>query len=87
MLKIRLKRMGSTHTPFYRVVVNDSRLPPARGRAVDTIGHYDPMKSPKVVQIDMGKAEEWIAKGAQPSETVARLIRQVRSQAAKAGGA
>lgn len=87
MLKIRLKRMGSTHAPFYRVVVNDSRLAPARGRAVDTIGYYDPMKSPKVVKIDLAKAEEWISKGAQPSETVAQLIRKERAKAAKADAA
>ena len=87
MLKIRLKRMGSTHSPFYRVVVNDSRLAPARGRAVDTIGYYDPMKSPKVVNIDLAKAEEWMSKGAQPSDTVAQLIRRERAKAAKADAA
>ena len=84
MLKIRLKRMGSTHTPFYRVVVNDSRLAPARGRAVDTIGYYDPMKNPKVVKLDLAKADEWISKGAQPSDTVAELLKKERAKAAKA---
>lgn len=87
MLKIRLKRMGSTHSPFYRVVVNDSRLAAARGRAVDTLGYYDPMKSPKVIKLDLAKADEWISKGAQPSETVAGLLKSERAKAKKADAA
>ena len=81
MLKIRLKRMGQIHAPFYRVVVSDGRLAPARGRAVDTIGYFDPMKSPKVVKLDLDKVDNWLGKGAQPSETVADLIRKERAKA------
>ena len=84
MLKIRLKRMGSTHAPFYRVIVSDQRVAPSRGRAVDTLGFYDPMKKPKEVRLDLAKIDSWIAKGAQPSETVADLIRKERSKAASA---
>ena len=84
MLRIRLRRMGSTHAPFYRVVVSDSRRTPGGGRPVDTIGHVNPMKSPKLVTLDLKKADEWVAKGAQPSPTVADLIRAERRKAAAA---
>lgn len=84
MLKIRLRRLGSTHTPFYRIVVSDSRLAPARGRAVDTLGHYDPMKTPKTVVLDLDRTEKWLSKGALPSETVARLIEAERARVAAA---
>ena len=75
MLKIRLRRMGAKHRPFFRVVVSDSRRAPS-ARVVDTIGHYDPMKSPKQVRLDVEKAEAWIARGAEPSATVAGMIKQ-----------
>lgn len=74
-VRIRLTRVGATKQPAYRVVVTDGRS--ARdGRSIETIGHYDPRSNPVQVQIDAEKATAWLAKGAQPSETVARLFRQ-----------
>lgn len=73
-VKIRLRRMGAKKTPFYRVVVADSRFP-RDGRFIEEIGYYDPTKEPAVVNIDKEKAEEWIKKGAQPTDTVKRLLK------------
>ena len=74
-VRIRLTRVGATKQPAYRVVVTDRRS--ARdGRSIETIGHYDPRSNPVVVEIDAEKATAWLAKGAQPSETVERLFRQ-----------
>ncbi len=74
-VRIRLTRVGATKQPTYRVVVADSRA--ARdGRAIDTIGHYNPRTEPIELNIDETKAKEWLAKGAQPSDTVARLFRR-----------
>ena len=74
-VRIRLTRVGATKQPTYRVVVADSRA--ARdGRAIDTIGHYNPRTEPIELNIDEAKAKEWLAKGAQPSDTVARLFKQ-----------
>lgn len=72
-VKIRLRRMGSNKAPFYRLVVADSRAP-RDGRFIEEIGYYNPVSSPKVVKIDGDKAKEWIAKGAQPTEGVVRLL-------------
>lgn len=79
MLKIRLRRQGSHKRPFYRVVVSDQRKRP-EGRVVAEIGYYDPMKTPKVLDIDLGRWDEWLAKGAQPSETIAALVKKQRAQ-------
>ncbi len=73
-VKIRLRRMGAKQAPFYRVVVADSRFP-RDGRFIEEIGYYDPTKEPAVVNIDKEKAEEWIKKGAQPTDTVKRLLK------------
>ena len=74
-VRIRLTRVGATKQPTYRVVVADSRS--ARdSRAIDTIGHYNPRTEPIELNIDEAKAKEWLAKGAQPSDTVARLFKQ-----------
>ena len=74
-VRIRLTRVGATKQPSYRFVVADSRS--ARdGRSLDTLGHYDPRADPVVIQVDAEKAAKWLAKGAQPSETVERLFRQ-----------
>ena len=74
-VRIRLTRVGATKQPTYRVVVADSRA--ARdGQAIDTIGHYNPRTEPIELNIDEAKAKEWLAKGAQPSDTVARLFRR-----------
>jgi small subunit ribosomal protein S16 len=73
-VRIRLTRVGATKQPSYRVVVADSRS--ARdSRAIETIGHYNPRTEPIEVNIDADKAKSWLAKGAQPSETVLRLFR------------
>lgn len=73
-VKIRLKRMGAKKAPFYRVVVADSRYP-RDGRFIEEIGYYDPTKEPSVVKIDTEKADKWIKNGAQPTETVKKLIK------------
>jgi len=70
---IRLRREGSNKRPRYRVVVADSRSP-RDGRFIEVIGHYNPITDPPQVTIDREKARAWIAKGAQPSNTVKKLI-------------
>jgi len=70
---IRLRREGSSKRPRYRVVVADSRAP-RDGRFIDIIGHYNPITQPPTVKIDAEKAKTWISKGAQPSNTVKKLI-------------
>ena len=73
-VRIRLTRVGATKQPSFRVVVADSRS--ARdSRAIETIGHYNPRTEPIEVNIDAEKAKSWLAKGAQPSDTVVRLFR------------
>lgn len=73
-VRIRLTRVGATKQPSYRVVVADSRS--ARdSRSIETLGHYNPRKDPVEFQVDADKAKAWLAKGAQPSDTVARLFR------------
>jgi small subunit ribosomal protein S16 len=73
-VRIRLTRVGAKKQPSYRVVVADSRS--ARdSRAIETIGHYNPRTEPVEVNIDEDKAKAWLAKGAQPSDTVVRLFR------------
>ena len=75
MVKIRLKRMGAHKKPFYRVVVADSRTQ-RDGRFIEEIGYYDPMQEPPVINIDGEKAKDWIAKGAQPTDTVKDLLKK-----------
>ena len=73
-VRIRLTRVGATKQPSYRVVVADSRS--ARdSRSIETLGHYNPRKDPVEFEVDADKAKAWIAKGATPSDTVARLFR------------
>ena len=73
-VKIRLTRLGAKKTPFYRVVVADSRYP-RDGRFIEEIGYYDPTKEPSVVSIDKEKADKWLANGAQPTDTVKKLLK------------
>ena len=74
-VRIRLTRVGAKKQPTYRVVVADGRS--ARdGRAIETLGHYNPRSEPVEFQVDEDKAKAWLAKGAQPSETVSRHFRQ-----------
>jgi small subunit ribosomal protein S16 len=73
-VRIRLTRVGATKQPTYRVVVADARS--ARdSRAIETIGHYNPRTEPIELNIDAERANAWLAKGAQPSDTVVRLFR------------
>ena len=75
MLKIRLTRMGAKKNPFYRIVVADSRYP-RDGRFIEEIGTYDPLKTPADVKIDADKAKQWIANGAQPTDTVKDILKK-----------
>ncbi|MDO4316636.1 MAG: 30S ribosomal protein S16 [Lachnospiraceae bacterium] len=74
-VKIRLRRMGQKKAPFYRVIVADERAP-RDGRFIEEIGIYDPTKEPTVFKVDEEAAKKWLATGAQPTETVARLFKQ-----------
>ena len=75
MVKIRLRRMGAKKAPFYRVVVADSRYP-RDGRFIEEIGTYNPLTEPSEVKVDADKVKEWIAKGAQPTDTVKNLFKK-----------
>ena len=74
-VKIRLRHMGAKRHPFYRVVVADSRFP-RNGRFIEEIGYFDPNVDPATVKIDADKAKEWIANGAQPTDTVKALLKK-----------
>ena len=77
MLKIRLRRMGAKKAPFYRIVVAESKY--ARdGRFVEEIGTYNPLVDPAEVTIDLEKADDWMKKGAQPTDKVKSLIAKAR---------
>ncbi len=73
-VKIRLKRMGQKKAPFYRVVVADARAP-RDGKFIEEIGYFDPTKEPSVFKVDEEKAKQWLANGAQPTETVNKLFK------------
>ncbi|MGI6081033.1 MAG: 30S ribosomal protein S16 [Candidatus Avilachnospira sp.] len=73
-VKIRLRRIGQKKRPFYRVIVADSRSP-RNGRFIEEIGYYDPNQEPSVIKIDAEAAKKWLATGAQPTETVAKLLK------------
>lgn len=74
MVKIRLARHGAKKKPFYRIVVADSRSP-RDGRYIDLVGTYDPLQTPAAVNLKREKLDKWLQTGAQPTETVAKLIR------------
>lgn len=74
-VKIRLRRVGAKKAPFYRIVVADSRYP-RDGRFIEEIGYYNPLEEPSVVKVDADKAKEWIANGAQPTDTVKTLLKK-----------
>ena len=74
MVKIRLRRMGAKKAPFYRIVVADSRYP-RDGRFIEEIGTYNPMTNPSAVTVNAERAKEWMATGAQPTETVRKLLK------------
>lgn len=73
-VKIRLRRMGAKKSPFYRIVVADSRYP-RDGRFIEEVGFYDPTKEPSVIKVDAEKVEKWISSGAQPTDTVKALLK------------
>ena len=74
-VKIRLRRMGAKKAPFYRVIVADSRAP-RDGKCIEEIGTYDPTKDPSEFHVNEELAKKWLATGAQPTETVARIFKQ-----------
>ncbi|HVT44443.1 MAG TPA: 30S ribosomal protein S16 [Thermoanaerobaculia bacterium] len=77
MLKIRLRRGGARHQPFYRIVVSDSLKTPAAA-TVEQIGHYDPTKEPNVISIDRERVDFWVARGAQVSPTVRSILKRAQ---------
>jgi small subunit ribosomal protein S16 len=77
MVVIRLTRGGTKHRPFYRIVAMDKRRP-RESRYIDLIGHYNPMREQPEIRVDFDKYNEWIKKGAKPSETVKSLIKKVK---------
>lgn len=79
-VKIRLARHGAKKRPYYRVVVADGRMP-RDGRYIELVGRYNPLTTPKTIDLDLEKIDEWVAKGAQPSNAVAHLIDIARSDA------
>lgn len=76
-VKLKLKRMGTKHKPFYRVVVADQSWSGSTGSAIDTIGVYNPKANPKIIDINKEKAEEWLKKGATPTDPVKRLLKYI----------
>ncbi len=84
-VSIRLRRIGSSRRPAYRVVVADSRSP-RDGRFIEVIGQYNPLTTPPTVKINRAKVQAWIAKGAQPSNTVKRLLAHAQDLGAIATG-
>lgn len=79
MVVIRLARHGAHKAPFYRIVVADQRKK-RDGRIIEQVGTYDPTKDPSVIELDVAKVDEWIAKGAQPSDRVAKIIATVKNE-------
>ena len=73
-VKMRLTRVGSKKNPIYRVVVADSRSP-RDGRFIEIVGRYNPQTEPSTIELDEAKVKDWLGKGAQPSESVSRLLK------------
>ena len=80
-VRIRLRRVGSKKNPIWRIVVADRRSP-RDGRTIETIGQYNPQTEPSLIEFDEERARLWLQRGAQPSETVARLLRTKGIEAA-----
>lgn len=74
-VKIRLRRLGQKKAPFYRIVVADSRVP-RDGKCIAEIGTYDPSTEPSTCKVDAELAKKWLANGAQPTEVVAKILKQ-----------
>ena len=79
MVRLRLTRMGRKKQPFYRIVAADSRAP-RDGRFIESIGHFNPMKEPTELKLDLERVDYWMGVGASPSETVMALIKRVRGE-------
>jgi len=73
MVKIRLRRIGAKHKPIYRIVVTDSRSP-REGAFIEVIGNFNPLDDPETINVETEKALSWLEKGAQPTDTVYRLL-------------
>ena len=73
-VRMRLTRVGSKKNPVYRVVVADSRSP-RDGKFIEIVGRYNPQTDPSTIEIDEAKATDWLAKGAQPTDAVKRLLK------------
>jgi small subunit ribosomal protein S16 len=85
-VRIRLTRVGATQRPAYRVIAIDKRRS-RDGRALEILGYYDPLTEPATVQLDTEKINSWIGKGAQPSDTVVKLMAQAERAASGAASA
>lgn len=83
MVKIRLRREGSKDRPYYKIVVTDGRAR-REGAYIEQVGTHDPMKDSDRTKLDLVKVDEWIGKGAQPSDTVRSLIKKARQSEASA---
>jgi len=82
-VKIRLRRVGTTNVPCYRIVVADQRSP-RDGRFIENIGTYDPQKAKDTFQVNLDRAKYWISKGAQPSDTVRSILKKAEKAKAAA---
>jgi small subunit ribosomal protein S16 len=82
MLKIRLSRYGARHNPWYRIVVADSKVK-RDGKYVEKIGYYNPRMQPKVLEINLEKFKYWVNKGAQPTESVKKLVQRYQQKLLK----
>ncbi|MGI6084809.1 MAG: 30S ribosomal protein S16 [Acetivibrionales bacterium] len=74
MVKIRLKRIGAKKKPFYRIIIADGRSP-RDGKFIEQVGTYDPKAEPSVINVDAEKVKKWLSNGAQPTETVKKLLK------------
>ena len=74
MVRLRLTRVGGRKDPVWRVVVADQRSP-RDGRFIETVGHYNPQTNPSTIRLDEDRVREWLGKGAQPTDTVRKLLR------------
>ncbi len=74
MVKIRLKRIGAKKKPFYRIIVADGRSP-RDGKFIEQVGTYDPKTEPSAIKVDAEKVKKWLSTGAQPTETVKKLLK------------
>ena len=79
-VKIRLARHGAKKRPYYRIVVADARAP-RDGKFIEEVGRYNPCVDPSMIKFDLKKVDKWIANGAQPTDTVARLLETARKEA------